>query len=182
MGLRARILLPKPLTINHVKGIEGGLRKTSTDLEPGFSEEEGWDFAVTNGYPIRIKYRGPARRMYISFYTNEALIDEKEAAMIAGCFGWKPAYAFTLGSYQVDPCDHHLLGGLTLILAEKLRGLVDYGGYLTPGHVSGDNREREAHFQRMRGTLCVVNGYYQYHVSDPLFLRSWLQHPGFAMI
>jgi hypothetical protein len=182
MGLRARILLPRPLPEHYVNGIEQGLRRISADFEPGLFDEEGWDFSLANGYPIRIRYRGPARRLYISFYTNETLIDEKEAELIGACFKWKPAYAFTIGSYETEPCDHHLLGGLTLLLSEKLRGLIDYGGYLSPGRVTDTNKQKELSLSRLRGRLCTVNSYFQYHVSDPLFLRSWLQHPGFMMI
>ncbi|MEZ4700194.1 MAG: DUF6368 family protein [Rhodothermales bacterium] len=182
MGLRARILLPRPLTEKHIEILEQGLRKISTDFEPGLFDEEGWDFSLANGYPIRIRYRGPARRLYMSFYTNETLIDDHEAEVIGACFGWKPTYAFTVGSYETEASDHHLIGGLTLILAEKLRGLVDYCGFLTPGRLTESQREKIQNLQRMRGRLCTVNGYFQYHVSDPLFLRSWLQHPGFMMI
>ena len=182
MGLRARILLRKPLTDNHINVLEQGLRKISTDFEPGLFDEEGWDFSLANGYPIRIRYRGPARRLYMSFYTNETIIDEQEAEMIGAGFGWKPTYAFTVGTYETEPCDHHLLGGLTLILAEKMRGLVDYCGYLTPGRVTDSKKQKDLNLTRLRGRLCIVNGYFQYHVSDPLFLRSWLQHPGFMMI
>ncbi len=182
MGLRSRILLRRPLKDIERNAIGYGLRKFCTRVEDGYFEEEGWDFWIENGSALRIKYQGPMRRMYVSFYSSEVEIEPVEGATIAAHFGWTPRYAFNIGAYQDEPVDHLLLGGLILNLAEQFKGLVDYCGYLTPGRISDSQKQFKERLKLLQGKVCVVNGYYQHHVSDTNFLHSWLQHPNFAMI
>ncbi len=182
MGLRARILLRKPLTEQERNALGYGLRKFCHRVEDGYFDEEGWDFWIDNGKALRIKYRGPIRRLFISFYASDEEIDEREARSICTCFGWRPASAFTVGAYEESRADHLLLGGLILNIAEQYDGLVDYCGYLTPGRITENKRLYTYRLRKLKGKLCTVNGPYQYHVSDPLFLESWLQNPHFMMI
>lgn len=182
MGLRSRILLPHPLNEKEHYAIGYGLRKFCARVEEGYFEEEGWDFWIENGSAIRIKFSGPMRRMYISFYPSEVEIEPVEAATIKAHFGWTPQYAFNVGAYEHEPADHLLLGGLILNLAEQFHGLVDYCGYLTPGHMSDSQKQLLAKIKSLKGKVCLVNGAYQHHVSDTKFLHSWLQHPNFMMI
>lgn len=182
MGLHARILLRKPLSEEERNAIGFGLRKFCKQVENGYFDEEGWDFWVSNGKAIRIKYNGPMRRLYISFYPSDEEIDEREAKAIHACFGWYPTSAFTVGAYEETRVDHLLLGGLVLNIAEQFKGLVDYRGYLTPGSFI-DSRKKHSHkLLSLKGKLCTINSHHQYHVSDPSFLESWLQHPRFMMI
>ncbi len=182
MGLRSRILLPKPLTDLEQDAIGYGLRKFCTQVEDGYFEEEGWDFWISDGRAIRVNYQGKMRRMYISFYSNEVDIDPTEAKIIANHFGWMPTYAFNVGAYQTHRADHLLLGGLLLSLANRFHGLVDYCGYLTPGRISDTQEQFKTRIRSLEGKVCVVNGLYQHHVSDTKFLKSWLVHPDFMMI
>ena len=182
MGLRARILLRKSLTEEERNAIGYGLRKFCNRVEDGYFDEEGWDFWVSNGKAIRIKYKGPMRRLYISFYPSDEEIDSKEARAIYSCFGWCPISAFTVGSYEETRADHLLLGGLILNIAEQFDGLIDYRGYLTPGRLSENKKLLKKRLSVLKGKLCTVNSHHQYHVSDPVFLQSWLQHPSFMMI
>ena len=182
MGLRSRILLPRPLEDIERYAIGYGLRKFCKRVEDGYFEEEGWDFWIENGRAIRIKYQGPHRRMYISFYSNEVDIEPIEAATINKHFGWTPQYAFNVGTYETQRIDHWLLGGLILTLAEQFDGLIDYCGYLTPGRMSDTQKQFKERLKILKGKVCVVNGYYQHHISDTSFLHSWLQHPNFMMI
>ncbi|MFK7845837.1 MAG: DUF6368 family protein [Rhodothermales bacterium] len=182
MGLRSRILLRRPLNDIERNAIGYGLRKFCSRVESGYFEEEGWDFWIENGKAIRVNFRGPMRRMYISFYSNEIRIDPLEAAKIAEHFGWTPHYAFNIGTYAHQPEDHLLLGGLILNLAAQFDGLIDYCGYLTPGRMSDSQKELRERLKTLKGKVCVINGQYQHHVSDTKFLLSWLQHPNFMMI
>ena len=182
MGLRARILLRKPLSEQERSAIGYGLRKFCRRVENGYFEEEGWDFWVENGEAIRIRYKGAMRRLYISFYATDEEIGEREAQTIYSCFGWRPMSAFTVGAYEEQRADHLLLGGLILNIAEQFNGLIDYCGYLTPGRLSENKLIKKKRLQRLQGKLCAVSTNHQYHVSDPAFLESWLQHPYFMMI
>ena len=182
MGLRSRILLRRPLSEVEHNAIGYGLRKFCSRVEAGYFEEEGWDFWIEDGNALRIKYRGPIRRMYISFYSNEVEIEPVEAATLKAYFGWEPRYAFNIGAYEDEPVDHLLLGGLILNLAEQFSGLIDYCGYLTPGKVTDSQKQFKDRLKILKGKVCVVNSYYQHHVSDTKFLHSWLQHPNFMMI
>ena len=182
MGLRARIMLPHALREEEHQAIGRGLRKFCARIEEGYFDEEGWDFWIEDGKAIRIKYKGPGRRLYISFYANDEEIEDREAMALAKYFGWFPRSAFIVGTYEESRADHMLLGGLTLHLAEQFKGLVDYCGYLTPGRFTDTRTEQKRRLRRLEGKLCVVNGYYQHHVSDTRFLHSWLQHPNFMMI
>ena len=111
MGLRSRILLRRPLKEIERYAIGYGLRKFCLRVEDGYFEEEGWDFWIENGQAIRIKYEGPMRRLYISFYSNEVKIEPIEAQTIQKHFGWTPRYAFNIGTYEDARVDHMLLGG-----------------------------------------------------------------------
>lgn len=182
MGLRARILLPRALSEEEHFAIGYGLRKFCKRVEPGYFEEEGWDFWIENGKALRIHYRGTGRRLYISFYENDQEIDEAEARAVKACFGWMPRSAFTVGAYEVARVDHLLLGGLTLNLAEQFKGLVDYCGILTPGRTTDSQMEYTNRLRALKGKICIANSYYQHHISDTTFLHSWLQHPNFMMI
>ena len=182
MGLRARILLRKPLTEQERNAIGFGLRKFCSKVENGYFDEEGWDFWVSDGKAIRIKYTGPMRRLFISFYENDEEISLKEARTIYSCFGWRPMSAFTVGAYQETRVDHLLLGGLVLNIAEQFNALIDYQGYLTPGSFNSSEQVHKRKLRSLRGKLCTVTSHHQFHVSDPIFLESWLQHPRFMMI
>ena len=182
MGPRARILLRHPLTDHDRDMIGNWLNQICASVEDGYLEEEGWDFWLENGYPVKINYRGRARRLFVSFYPNEEIIDEPEARAILRSFGFTPTFAFKLGSYLDSREDHHLLAGVTLTLAERFNGLIDYCGYLSPGRPSEKESLKARRLKGLRGQLHSINGYYQYHVSDSAFLRSWLQHPYFTMI
>ena len=182
MGLRARILLRKPLIEEERNAIGFGLRKFCKQVEDGYFDEEGWDFWVSNGKALRITYSGPMRRLYISFYPSDEEITAREARALQACFGWYPTSAFTVGTYEETRADHLLLGGLVLNIAEQFNGLVDYRGYLTPRSTIEPNHVQTRKLLSMKGKLCIVNSDHQYHVSDPSFLESWLQHPRFMMI
>ena len=182
MGLRARILLRNPLSEEERNAIGFGLRKFCKQVENGYFDEEGWDFWVANGKAIRINYKGPMRRLYISFYPSDEEIENREARALHTCFGWCPTSAFTVGAYEETRADHLLLGGLVLNIAEQFNGLVDYRGYLTPGSTVDTKKKLARVLLSMKGKLCTVNASHQYHVSDPSFLESWLQHPRFKMI
>ena len=182
MGLRARILLRKPLTEEERNAIGFGLRKFCSKVENGYFDEEGWDFWVSNGEAIRIKYNGPLRRLFISFYESEEEITLREARTIYSCFGWRPTSAFAVGSYEDTRVDHLLLGGLVLNIAEQFDALIDYQGYLTPGSFNSSQQVHKRKLRSLRGKLCTVTSHHQFHVSDTIFLESWLQHPRFMMI
>ena len=182
-GLNARILLSRPLTELQCARILQWLNTICETIEADeTSEVAGWDCWIANGYPLRIRYKGPARKLFLTLYEEENEVDADAAQEIQRNFGWRPAHAISIGAYDTAPIDHNLLGGLALVLAEQLRGLVDYRGYLISHHQVGAKVEQEQRLNKLQGRLCTINSYYQYHVSDPVFLRSWLQHPKFTMI
>ncbi len=130
---------------------------------------------------------------------------EEEILMINNCVGFNAK--FDLGFYAMcnREIDHKILGELTLYIAEKFDGLIDFGGAIFP-YQSLPNKMKEGmwlweqanwtdikpYFDEMVGKIggkiftieyeTGNNRNWVYHLCDAEFMRNWLQNKNFGMI
>lgn len=108
--------------------------------------------------------------------------------------GFVPEQCINVGSGCNRRIDHQLLGQLTLLLAERYDGIIDFGGaFYPPNNVPLEDvtvEEVEEYVKELSLPGRIFHMYYItakdtmwiYHLIDPEFLRAWLQHPRFHMI
>lgn len=105
-------------------------------------------------------------------------------------FGVIPDHDVHLSAMSNDPSDHRVLGELALMLAERLGGVIDLVGLITPKGVNhwdlwSDARPVvEAFTDTMAGKALAIPSDRDWasHTVDTTFLRSWMAHPEFHMI
>ena len=101
---------------------------------------------------------------------------EEEVLMIRDYVGFNPV--FDLGIYAMcnREIDHKILGELTLYLAEKFNGLIDFGGHLINQPNTMKGKTWEIPYETVGGMTAV------YNVADVDFMKDWLKDRNFRMI
>lgn len=101
---------------------------------------------------------------------------EDEILMIKDFVGFNAV--FDLGIYAMcnREIDHKILGELTLYLAEKFNGLIDFGGHLTNQSDRMKGKTWEIPYETSIGMTAV------YNVADVDFMKDWLNNKNFRMI
>lgn len=117
-------------------------------------------------------------------------------------FDFWPQSEVQLGSHSNQPEDHRNLGELTLELAVRWNGIIDfYGALMAPlddefrelwlrGHARwSDLAPLTGPLQaKIRGTIITVpyevypGIYWVRQIADTTFMRSWLKHPGYYLL
>lgn len=101
---------------------------------------------------------------------------KEEILMIRDKVRFNPV--FDLGIYAMSnrEIDHKILGEITLYLAEKFNGLIDFGGNLSIRTANMKGEVWEIPYETSVGMTEI------YHVADVDFMKEWLNHQDFRMI
>ena len=101
---------------------------------------------------------------------------EEEILMIKDYVGFDPK--FDLGIYAMcnREIDHKILGELTLYLAEKFDGLIDFGGQISAKPKNFKGRTWEIPYETSGGMTAV------YNIADVDFMKDWLNSKNFRML
>lgn len=134
------------------------------------STREGSDFWVNDTRGIGGGYSGEGRPFLIDFYAD-AQPDGRD--VLLSTWGWIPAGELALAAMCNRPVDHRLLGEMAVWLADRLRGVVDFGGAVPIAPGPGVVR---LPYETASGTIA------ESVVADARAVRDWLSHPRFHMV
>ncbi|BDS10902.1 DUF6368 family protein [Aureispira anguillae] len=184
--------IPTKLVWNEINSIVNNISK----------KVEGSSFWVKSTYPIngKIITTDENRPFYIE--SNEINTDYSvnEISQISDLLNIKPRYCLDVGAMCSKTIDHQILGELTLFIADKFDGIIDFGGalspyYLLPNHLSKEDvnwSEIKPYFETMakdiKGKIYSINYKtsldkdWVFHICDVDFMRSWLKNKHFYMI
>lgn len=186
-GPVASVIVPLKFSDEDKAGIRFTLKE-----HPSFSfvgrSWDGWNDFWMGGQPF-----------LIGFGIDEGDVEEYTEARVADFIGWTPADSVYFCAMCNGDADHLWLGGLCLLFAQRLRGLVDFNGALGP--LLDDETKKlweigdfslaswRPHFDRlfsgMPGTVYSIprcGGDSAMHIGDATFLQAWLRHPHFRMV
>ncbi|MFD3557966.1 DUF6368 family protein [Streptomyces goshikiensis] len=149
------------------------------------------DFWVRDGSALGLRAFDPAG-VGVFFLSEDEEIPAEDEDYSA--FSRSPVQGLVVGAGCSGPVNHTLLGHLTLALARRLDGLVDFDGLLSGCPAARDDTRNETVLARARaqasalGRLAEVSydtgggGRWLRHVGDVEFLEAWLQHPDFHLV
>lgn len=168
---------------------------------------EAGDFSVTRTHALGGSYVGEGRPFHFEERTLQQQYGDDASASavvraIGSSFDVSPVSHVDFAAMWNGAEDHRILGELCLWAAERLRGLVDFGGALLPrlsadaftryvdGTLTWDDARpfHRSLVAQIPGKIIDVpyatasGRSWAFHVGDPAFLRAWLAHPGFHMI
>jgi hypothetical protein len=197
-GPGATVLLPRPFT-------DADMRDLSK-IVSAVSERASGPPAVVSAFSacdttsIGGKYVGEGRPFAIELNVDVEKIEmASHASELASAFGVEPEAELVTLAFCSQSSDHQILGEITLALAERFGGVIDYGGALWPLLPPGlriddhpDWHEIEPYFERavsdMPGKVISVVDVLPHvppwpsHVSDAVFLRAWIEDSRFQMV
>lgn len=193
-GPTSAVLLPAELNQSQTEQLEQWLHSVGHEVRAG--QFGGWDFSIGDATASG-DFSGSDRPFAICLFKPE--LEPHEAAVVKSHFGFLPRQALQIDAFCNGKEDHKLLGWLTLHLAERYNGIVDFLGALLPplplrsGAESWENwSDFAAAFdvwaEEMPGKIVSVeyetgNGrQWASHKADVHFFRAWLKHPQFGMI
>ena len=141
---------------------------------------EGNDFWVTSTESINGSVKNTDGRPFgiekHKIDSNYYNYSEEEISMIKDYVGFNPK--FDLGLYAMcnREIDHKILGELTLYIADKFKGLIDFGGQISIllDEITGEIWEIP--YETAGGMTAV------YNVADVNFMKNWLSNKNFRMI
>ncbi|BDS10953.1 DUF6368 family protein [Aureispira anguillae] len=184
--------IPTKLVWNEINSIVNNISK----------KVEGSSFWVKSTYPIngKIITTNENRPFYIE--SNEINTDYSvnEISQISDLLNIKPRYCLHIGAMCSKTIDHQILGELTLFIADKFDGIIDFGGALSPYHLLPNHLSKEdvnwseikPYFETMakdiKGKIYSINYKtsldkdWVFHICDVDFMRSWLKNKHFYMI
>jgi len=194
-GPGAGILLQTPLSASQHTTLEQLLSSL------GVRSDDGIHLQILTTVPIGGNYRQAQGRPF-AVELAQPTIETHEPQRLLQIFGFLPHQEIRLDAFGNRPEDHRILGLLTLTLAERFSGVVDFGGALFPslpprvyenGWFGQASWEEVAEYSRklinslpgVAVELPYETGMgrtWVYHVADSAFLRAWLAHPDFHMI
>ncbi|MDJ1503692.1 DUF6368 family protein [Xanthocytophaga agilis] len=197
-GASATILIDREWTSSEQKILDDMLSKTAIIIE------DNNYFVVNNTFAIG----GKQHEEYQSFtYTifninDEASYSSDECNQINEVFHSIPVTAIDF-SAVTSRTNVRMLGEIVLYIANKLNGIIDFGGELLPEKAYKENdfwwiiekanwNEVEHYYTEMireiPGTIICIhyhtegNRHWVYNICDVLFMKSWLDHPEFQLI
>ncbi len=175
------------------------------------SSREGDDFWVSRMALPGCSYDGTGRPFILGlddrynewtlpWVSKEPLDCFWTAASFQQAFGQLPDHTVSFAAMCNDIEDHYILGGLLLVVAERLGGAIDIGGLILPASVSSavpggwraswDTLQPGVQaFTRSMPGVAIAAPYktaagheWASHMVDLTFFRAWMQHPEFRMI
>ena len=204
-GPVSAVLLPQELTPAQLKELKEWLDGISYDVTfeptPDWCLYE-WDFHVYDTISIGGSYTGVGEPFGLGILPYSEL-ETGEASHLKAAFGFWPKQELQIVAFCNGRTDHQILGQLTLHLAEKYNGVIDFNGALDPPidllpfSFDADYWQRnwsefelafEEWMKDMPGKIVgieyeVGNGRkWVSHKANLEFFRAWLQHPQFRMI
>src|SRR4051812_18521237 len=194
-GPTVGVLLRAPLTSIQ----QHDLAQLLTTL--GKRDDDGFHLQIHTTHPLGGTYTSAYGRPF-AVGLEEPTIEATNPQPLADTFGFLPQQEITLDAFANRPEDHRILGLLTVTLAERFHGIIDFGGALfpkLPSQIYDDGWFWQATWDEVApyshdliNTFpgVVVELAYEtgtgrtwvYHVADNTFLRAWLAHPDFRMI
>lgn len=170
---------------------------------------EGNDFFVSstvpiNGSAISVDKRKITIEKYIidsnsDNYTPEELINIKKA------IGFSPKFVLNLYACSNKDIDHTILGELSLIWAEKFKGIIDFGGAIYPYNSLPEEMKKgmwlwekanwidikpyfDEMIQSINGKIFTIeydidnHRNWVFHLCDAKFMKNWLKNPNYRLI
>jgi Family of unknown function (DUF6368) len=170
-GPHACVLLPEPLTVEEQSRI---LVELATHIDGGDFSIDGCSFWLT----------------FDEDYPGE--FEDLAAEGLSTILGWKPRGVVGFGANCNGDRDHELLAELCIRFAERLGGIIDFGGPLRIGpDLSGATPVSARRIESPEGLPGVLYATsYEIrpgrcgtcHYGDATFLRGFLRHPSFRMV
>ncbi|MEM9023068.1 MAG: DUF6368 family protein [Bacteroidota bacterium] len=144
------------------------------------SEVEGTGFWVTSTAAINGTVQARDGRPFgmekNAISPGGANYAQEELAMIKALVGFEPTFEVSICAFCNREIDHQILGELTLYLAEKFGGVVDFGGQISPPLAPMNGKLWEIPYATAEGSQMT------YSVADVTFMRHWLSDPNFSMV
>ena len=200
MGPGSSIILKDAL-----KGTQLDLINNTLDSISDSRKDE--DFWVSSTKPIGGNVESDGRPFIIThdkITLDNSVYDKGELRQIYKSIGYKPKYSVSLGAMCNDDVDHKVLGEITLYLARKFGGHINFEGAIfsfkyLPKYRSSDWyffkanwSSIEPYFKKfikdMPGNIYTIKyktaseKKWAYHICDVEFLEFWLNCPEFHMI
>lgn len=113
----------------------------------------------------------------IKFDNKLREMSEDEVLEIEGLLGSKVASQINLSAGCNREADHHILGTLTLEIAQRLDGWIDFGGDINI-FSNGICEELDGVFH----TIAYNDGLAEYQIMSTAFFENWMKHPDFRII
>jgi hypothetical protein len=173
---------------------EHGIRTLHGIVAALAGRDDRGTLSVVTTRPLGGSYEGVGRPFLVEFDAVPG-DEDPEPDAVAAAFGSRPQASVSISALANRSEDHRVLGDISLAVAERLNGLVAFGGLLLPPafrnrtHASDDARPAAAELVAGLPGRIVAITYetaggrtWGEHVGDATFLRAWLGHPDFHMV